>query len=208
MAKNNNFITRFYNESYNFLFKKLNNIKFDKSGNKNNLKQDIKYLEHSTVPSTAWLLNLKRLYNLSKKHVDIVNYHFLDVGCGNGIPLIYAYKKLKFKSYSGFDFVSRYTKISKYNIKSSIDKNKIKDLFVFESNAAEIDLDKNKSYFIFMFNPFDAMVMKKFLENNYETLKMTKSIISYSNYNQLDVIKNYSRNIKKIEKYKLAVIYF
>ena len=208
MVRNNNFITRLYNESYNFLFEKLNNIKINKSENKNNSKQDIKYSEHSTALTTAWLLNLKRLYKLSKKHVDITNYHFLDVGCGNGIPLIYAYKKLKFKSYSGFDFVLEYVEISKNNIKSSIDKNKIKDLFVFESNAAEINLDKNKSYFIFMFNPFDGIVMKKFLENNYEILKMTKSIISYSNYYQLDVIKNYSKNIKKIEKYKLAVIYF
>ena len=116
MVRNNNFITRLYNESYNFLFKKLNNIKIDKSGNKNNLKQDIKYLEHSTVLNTAWLLNLKRLYNLSKKHVDIANYHFLDVGCGNGISLIYAYKKLKFKSYSGFDFVLEYVEIrQEYN---------------------------------------------------------------------------------------------
>ena len=40
------------------------------------------------------------------------NYHFLNVGCGNGIPLIYAFKKLPFKSYSGFDFVSNYVDIS------------------------------------------------------------------------------------------------
>ena len=65
-------------------------------------------------------MNLKRLYNLTKKIIGVEKYHFLDVGCGNGIPLIYAFKKLKFRSYSGFDFILDYFEISKKNIKSSI----------------------------------------------------------------------------------------
>jgi len=120
MIRKNNFFIRLYNNSYNYLFKKINNIQIDKEETKDLVKEKIKSLEHSTALSTVWLLNLKRLYDLTKKKLDIKNYHFLDIGCGNGIPLIYAYKKLPFKSYSGFDFVSNYVDISNKNISNSI----------------------------------------------------------------------------------------
>lgn len=120
MIRTNSFFIRLYNNSYNFLFKKINNIPIDKNETKDLVKEQIKFLEHSTALQTSWLLNLKRLYDFTKKKLDIKNYHFLDVGCGNGILLIYAYKKLQFKSYSGFDFVANYIDISNKNISNSI----------------------------------------------------------------------------------------
>ena len=204
MIRKNNFFIRFYNDFYNYFFKKINNIQIDKSENKYLVKEKIKFLKHSTALTTAWLLNLKRLYNLAKPNLDIMNYHFLDVGCGNGIPLIYAYKKLPFKSYSGFDFVSDYIDISNKNISKTIGNDYIT---IFNADAAEYKLDQ-KSYFIFMFNPFDGFIMKKFIENNYNNLVKNKSVIAYSNYNQLDTIKNYTKNIQRIDQYKLAICYF
>jgi len=59
-----------------------------------------------------------------------------------------------------------------------------------------------------MFNPFDGFIMKKFIENNYNNLVKNKSVIAYSNYNQLDIIKIYTKNIEIIEQYKLAICYF
>ena len=203
-TRKNNFIVRLYNNSYNFFFKKINNIKIDKTETKDLVKENIKFLKHSTALHTVWLLNLKRLHNLAKKRLDIKNYHFLDVGCGNGIPLIYAYKKFIFKSYSGFDFVSNYVDISKKNITDSISNN---DINIFNADASEYKLH-DKSYFIFMANPFDGFIMHKFVENNYNNLVKNKSVIAYSNYNQLDVIKNFTKNICTIEQYKLAICYF
>jgi SAM-dependent methyltransferase len=200
----NNFIIRYYNYFYNFLFKKINNIQLDKNENKDLVKERIKSLEHSTSLDTAWLLNLKKLYDLGKKKLDIKNYHFLDVGCGNGIPLIYAYKKLPFKSYSGIDLVSNYIDITNKNIFNSIGNNHIA---TFNADASEYILDDN-SYFIFMYNPFDGFVMKKFIENNYENLAKNKSVIAYSFFVQLDIIKNYTQNIETIDQYSLANCYF
>ena len=205
MIKKNNIFIRLYNNSYNSLFKKTNNIQIDKIENKDLVKEKIKNLEYSTVLNTVWLLNLKRLYDLIKKKLDIKNYHFLDVGCGNGIPLIYAYKKLLFKSYSGFDFVSNYVDISNKNISNSIAGGG--GIIIFNADASEHILD-DKSYFLFMFNPFDGFIMKKFIENNYNNLVKNKSVIAYSNYNQLDTIKNYTKNIQTIDQYKLAICYF
>ncbi len=202
----NNFFIRLYNNSYNYFFKKINKIQIDKLETKDLIKEKIKSLEHSTALHTAWLLNLKRLYILTKKKLDLKNYHFLDVGCGNGIPLIYAYKKLHFKSYSGFDFVSNYIDISNKNISNSIG-DEIENIKIFNADASEYILD-DKSYFLFMFNPFDGFIMKKFIENNYDNLVKNKSLIAYSNYNQLDTIRNYTKNIETINQYKLAICYF
>ena len=202
--KNNSFFIRFYNHSYNFIFKKINNIQIDKFESKFSVKEKIKYLDHSTALHTAWLLNLKKLYELAKTNLDIRNYHFLDVGCGNGIPLIYAYKKLVFESYSGFDFVTNYINITKLNIENSIENKNIK---VFNADASNYRLE-DKSHFIFMFNPFDGFIMDKFIQNNYENLVKNKSIIGYANCKQLEIIKRYTDNILEINKFKLAVCFF
>jgi SAM-dependent methyltransferase len=204
MIRKNHFFTILYNNSYNFIFKKFNNIMIDKTESVDLVKENVKSLKHSTALHTAWLLNLKRLYDLTRKNLDIKDYHFLDVGCGNAIPLIYAYKKLVFKSYSGFDFVSNYIDISKKNVLNSIGNNQI---ILFNADASEYILE-DKSYFIFMFNPFDGFIMRQFIQNNYENLVKNKSVIAYSNYNELNTIKNFTNNIQTIDQYKLAVCYF
>ena len=206
MIRKNNFLTRLYNNSYNFIFKKFNNITIDKREKVDLVKENVKLIKHSNGLESVWLLNLKRLYDLTKKKLDIKNYHFLDVGCGNGVPLIYAYKKLPFKSYSGFDFVSNYVDISNKNISNSIGGGGV-GIIIFNADASEYILD-DKSYFLFIFNSFDGLIMKKFIENNYNNLVKNKSVIAYSNYNQLDIIKNYIENIYTIDQYKLAICYF
>ena len=130
----------------------------------------------------------------------------IDVGCGNGIPLIYAYKRFKFKSYSGFDFEKKYVENSKKNLKSSI-KNKC-IINISHQNAKNYILHENKPFFIFMFNPFNKLIMKKFLENNIKILIKNKSVIAYCNCIELEEIKNFCNNITLIKKYKLALIRF
>ena len=204
MKKNNSFLTIFLNNFYNYVFKKKNNIFFDKLDNTKFNYSKIKSIKHSTELHTVWLLNLKRLHQLIRKKINLENYHFIDVGCGLGIPLIYTYKKFKFKSYSGIDIIPEYIKISKKNINQSLGLNSIE---VFEADASDFVLD-NKSYFIFMYNPFDEIVMEKFLNNNKESFIKNNSVIAYSNYNQLNTIKKFTNNIQEIKKFKLACCYF
>jgi len=186
----------------------MNNIKIDL------LECDEKIMKkekmfHSRGLGTVWLLNLKRLYNIFSEIKKKKNYHFIDIGCGNGIPLIYAYRKFSFKSYSGIDFQKRYIKITKKNIESSLGKEFInKKIKLFFSNASNFILDKNKSYFIFMFNPFDGFIMKKFIKNNIKNLIKNNSVVAYCNYLELDQFKKYPCNFHIIKKYKLALIHF
>ncbi len=206
MYHNNNLIRKI-NFFYNSIFKFLNNIRIDlvDTGDRETLKK--LRLTNSKGIGTVWLLNLKRLYKLFiKKNYNEKNYHFLDIGCGNGIPLIYAYKKFNFSSYSGFDFKNEYVENSMKNIKSSLQKPE--EIKIFFQNAENFFLDEKKSFFIFMFNPFNRIVMKKFLENNFKILKKNKSVIAYCNFIELDEIKNFSNDITLISKYKLALVRF
>ena len=206
MYHNNN-ITRSINFIYNSIFKYLNNISIDleDGGDKETLKR--LNSQNSKGLGTVWLLNLKRLYKIFiKNNYDEKKYHFLDIGCGNGIPLIYAYKRFKFKSYSGFDFEKKYVENSKKNLKSSI-KNEC-TINIFHQNAENYILHENKPFFIFMFNPFNKLIMKKFLENNIKILIKNKSVIAYCNCLELDEIKNFCNNITLVKKYKLALIRF
>ena len=115
----NNHIVRGYNFFYNYIFKLFNNIPIDleEADTETMKKLNLKY---SKGLGTVWLLNLKRLYKIFLKYYDEKNYDFIDIGCGNGIPLIYAYKRFNFNSYSGFDFEKRYVENTKINIESSI----------------------------------------------------------------------------------------
>ncbi len=69
-------------------------------------------------------------------------------------------------------------------------------------------LDSSKSFFIFMFNPFDSFVMKKFLTNNIDILRKNRSVIAYCNYIEIKTIKRFCKKIIYIKKYKLALIIF
>ena len=201
----NNSITRRINFFYNYIFKLLNNISIDleEADQETLTKLNLKY---SKGLGTVWLLNLKRLYKIFLKYHDEKNYNFIDIGCGNGIPLIYAYKKFNFKSFSGFDFEKRYVENTKINIESSIKKPYT--INVFHQKAENYLLDETKSFFIFMFNPFDAVIMEKFLKNNFESLKKNKSVIAYCNHVELETVKKFCKDIILIKKYKLALIKF
>ena len=65
----------------------------------------------------------------------------------------------------------KYVRITKENIKSSNIRHKNLHINSFVSDASKIILNKNKKFFIFMFNPFNRVIMKKFLKNNYINLK-------------------------------------
>ena len=97
MIRKITFFMRFYNNSYNFVFKKFNNIKIDKPETVDTIKENLKYLKHTTAFHTGWLLNLKRLYDLTRKKF---RYKRLSVfrcwmrKCYSSF--IYAYKKISF----------------------------------------------------------------------------------------------------------------
>ena len=76
----NNELVRYFNFTYNFLFKLFNNIKIDLT------EDDLKFLKkkgyrNSKGLGTVWLLNLRRLYKIFQKKLitKIIILLILDV---------------------------------------------------------------------------------------------------------------------------------
>ncbi len=152
---------------------------------------------------TVWLLNIKRIIQSSQ--INPQDFHLLDVGCGKAISTIYFKSQYNFKSVSGFDFEQSLLNIAQKNLQCS---NFERDIQLFNANANTFLLE-DKKWFLFMFNPFDEVVMETFIKNNIEILKKTNSVIGYANSHQLDVIKKFQpEKIITIPNYKLAIIYF
>ena len=200
----NNFLIRFFNNFYNFVFIKINKLKIK------NIEPDIKNkiiknYDNSRGYETVWLLNLYKLYKIFLKFKNPTKYNFVDIGCGYGIALIYAYKKFNFRSYSGIDIIREYISDAKKNLKlTEIKENKVR--FILR-DASNLKLLK-KSYFLFMFNPFDRNILKIFLKNNKIILKKTSSVIAYANCKDLKLLKKYSKKNIEIKKYNLVLFFF
>jgi ribosomal protein L11 methylase PrmA len=90
--------------------------------NKNNIALELGCSDGFFTSFISTNVNTIDVVDATKKNLDTRYYHFLDVGCGNGIALIYAHKRLVFKTYSGFDFIPNYVNVSKKNISNSIKK--------------------------------------------------------------------------------------
>ena len=106
MNRKNNFLTRMINKLYNNFFILKNNIQIYKEYKINTSSKINPNAKYSNDLNNVWLLNLLKLYKIFTKTHRSIDYNFLDVGCGNGIPIIYSHKKFNFKSYQGFDFIS------------------------------------------------------------------------------------------------------
>lgn len=200
----NNFFIRKINELYNFCFIKINKIKYFKEIKKKNFLTNNKNLKYSYNLQNVWLLNLKKLIEESKKKINFKEYIFLDVGCGNGIPIYFVAKKYKFQSYMGIDI----EKINIINTKKNIKCLQIKKINIYQKDASKFYL-KNNKYFIFMYNPFQKKILKKFLENNIKIIKKNSCVIGYSNLDNNSIFKKYKpSDFINFNKYKLQLFFF
>jgi len=162
--------------------------------------------EFSTPFMTVWLKNIDRI--IAGARVDCRLFHFLDVGCGKGVAAIYARDRFQFASVSGFDFEDPMVNIAKSNLALCRARRPIGHVEFFHQDAGEIALPKRR-WFVFMFNPFSAPVMERFLANNITVLRETGSVVGYANSREIDVIKNFApRSITEIPRYRCAVIKF
>ena len=147
-----------------------------------------------------------KLIQKFKQEHNLNEYNFLDIGSGNGLPLIFVKKKFNFNSVSGFDLFKEIVERSRDNIKRSGEKDI--NVFVADANSFVIPNQKN---LIYMFNPFSEKVLRSFMKNNIEILKKTNSVIAY--YNQiggdLKVIRSFAhKSISTDRYYGISLILF
>lgn len=125
----------------------------------------------------VWLRNVQYAINVAKRYDDIKSYTFLDLGCGTGVPSIFALIRCGFLAAEGFDIDSRFVKWARENAELTDVR---EGICFFQADATKVRL-KDKKYFIFFFNSFGSETLGVFLDKNRAVLRRRNSMLCLVN---------------------------
>ena len=185
------------NKIHLFFFIFSNNIKHFKKVLPNDFKSKFSDNFETASELQTPLLKVKQLINCVNKTEE---YNFIDIGSGYGILLLYVYKNFNFKSYTGLEFVDSFVEKSKINLK------RYKKITLVH-DTAEKYLLSDKRNVIYLANPFDETILKKFIKNNLSNIKKNSSIILYHRNKHKDILSSFGLYNKDIDR-GLSVHYF
>ena len=135
----------------------------------------IESVQHATAYYAVWCRNLRALLKEARKTgVSIDN--FVDIGSGKGKACFFASTTMKFQKLIGVEFSGPIIDIAIAN------NNKFprRDISFVQADAAEFLLPAGTNL-VFMFNPFNNVILDRFLANNLAQLKTEKLLIAYAN---------------------------
>ena len=141
---------------------------------------------HYQKGSAVYLV--KYIWEVEKKEKHNI---FIDIGCGKGRLLLYAKLTKKFNKVIGIDVSNELIMTAKKNFEGT-------DVETYAEDATSWLLP-NEKCLIYMFNPFNETILKKFLERNLNHFENHNSTIIYhrdiysSVLEKLGFIKNFSQ---------------
>ena len=159
-----------------FLFEKI--YRLELSGvilNKDLISDNLISLSHATAYHAVWCRNLRELFEEAKK-TGYVFENFIDIGSGKGKACFYAHTTGQFNSIIGIEFSEPLVKIANQNI----EKFKSKNISFINTDANFFNLP-NQQNLIFLFNPFDNVILENFMSINKNHFSKYNSIIAYAN---------------------------
>jgi SAM-dependent methyltransferase len=184
-----------------FVIRPLASYKFDKTHNISTSGeigreffgvQDKNSLSHAVYYQAVPIEYLRILFDLLAD--DAPETHFIDIGCGKGRACFYAGQK--YQRVTGIDFSPKLIVTAQKNL--SVFSGTITGEIKFElSDASSYDLPAG-SALVYLYNPFDEYILRKFLKRNMEHFLKYKSRIAYVNdvYHDLLIAWGFSREIK------------
>lgn len=125
-----------------------------------------------------WLRNLDRITKTLEEATQLNTLTFLDVGCGTGIPTLYAATRYEFADLRGFDFEAPLIEDARRN-QEKFPKAGRRCTFDV-GDASQLKLPKAR-YLLFLANPFGERVLEQFISNNLDILASTRSYIAMVN---------------------------
>lgn len=143
--------------------------------NKNLISDKEDSLLHATAYHAVWCRNLREIFFEANK-TGYCFENFIDIGAGKGKACFYAQTKQSFENIIGVEFSKPLVDIANKNKK----KFGAKNINFMHADATDFSLP-DQSNLIFMFNPFDNVVLEKFISNNMEHFKNHHSVIAYAN---------------------------
>lgn len=132
-------------------------------------------LPHATAYQAVWSRNLREIF-LETRKTGYKFENFIDVGSGKGKACFYAQFKKEFNNVIGIEFSKTLIDIANRNKEKNFSKN----TNFIHTDATEYILPDQPSL-VFLFNPFDSIVLGKFVTNNIKHFRKHKSIIAYAN---------------------------
>ncbi len=100
--------------------------------------------------------------------------NFVDIGCGKGLPCLFARKYFRFAKIYGIDFSEPLIDAAKRNVA----RLQWEDVSFVVADAAQWKAPEGNTLF-FMFNPFDAVILERFLRLNIDHFTRHRSLIAY-----------------------------
>lgn len=170
------FIKRKVFDAEDYLFEKIHSLELGGIVlNQDLVTENEEALLHATAYHAVWCRNLRELFSEARK-TGYLFENFIDIGSGKGKACFYANVKHSFEKIIGVEFSKPLVDIANKNK----EKFSAHNVSFIHTDATEFELP-NQSNLIFMFNPFDNVVLEKFIIKNIDHFKNHHSVIAYAN---------------------------
>ena len=187
-----------------YLFEKMNRLSLEGIVSQEILKNSVKNnLKHATYYQPITCRNLKIILDQAIK-TKIPFDCFIDIGAGKGKACFFAAKTLKCKKFMGIEFSHSLVKAANRNKAIFGDRN----ITFLNEDAAAYRLPESKCL-IFLYNPFNDIILEKFVANNYGHFRRHASIIAYAyDVHRETLLLNGFRTIYRAADRKLSLYQF
>jgi len=167
-----------------FMVRPFTSYKFDKTYNISTSGEigrellgagDKNSMSHATYYQAVPMEYLDILFDLLQG--DSSQVHFVDIGCGKGRACFYACQK--YKNVTGIDFSPSLIADAQKNLQAF--SGAIKGQINFELKDASLYDLPDEPALVYLYNPFDEYILRKFIIRNIEHFTKHKSRIAYVN---------------------------
>ena len=146
------------------------------------LTADLSAESHAAPYQSVWCLNLRVLIAVAREHGRPST--FIDIGAGKGKACIYAASR--FQSVIGVEYSHDLVKTARLNFSRA----GIRNVMLIHTDAAQYDIPEGANL-IFLFNPFDQVILEQFVVRNLGRLDLRKSLFAYANDIHFDVFQKF-----------------
>ncbi len=151
----------------------------------------------------VWLRNLDRLISAAERAgYETSDSRFVDIGCGVGIPSLYAAHRYAFLSVGGFDLDQTLVDIA---VANSRHFNVASEFWVADAQKARLPTEKQH---VFLFNPFGTETAAAFLDHNVETLRRSNSIVLLANDHLLPTCQEFGETLWRNQRWNCSIVKF
>jgi SAM-dependent methyltransferase len=136
-------------------------------------------LDHATAYQGVWCRNVRTLLAQARRFNPALE-NFVDLGAGKGKACLYASTQQAFDSIIGVELSEPLVEIARKNLARFAQRHPEEPIRFVAGDAATYDLPVGDTV-VFMYNPFDGVILERFLQRNREHLASTRSVVAYAN---------------------------